>query len=62
MAMKTSFSYYFVKGIGSGKEKLIFSEPDLTESFVVNLKLSFAALSPPSKILIQTIDRELSSI
>lgn len=48
--------------MGSGKETLIFCEPDLIESLVVILYASIGTLSPPRIMLMQTIDSELSSI
>ena len=46
----------------SGKETLIFCDPDFIESLVVILYGSIGILSPPRRILMQTIDKELSSI
>lgn len=48
--------------MGSGKETLIFCEPDLMESLFVILYASIGTLSPPNMMLMQTIDKELSSI
>jgi hypothetical protein len=53
--------------MGSGRVKLFFCDYfsesfDLIESFEVNFSVSIAILSPPKRILMQVIDKELSSI